>query len=314
MSSAGRGAIVGLNWAFTFVILEAAQAVFFGSLFQRVDSFLIGALVFGSSAAATLFYSWRKTPDELAIAWANRTLLLVLNASTTAVWIAYFFALQMIEPAVVFTLFSGLLPIGVLLAARLGVPEASPLRNRIEASGLLVALAGMAFLAVTTLLGSSGFVRGGNNVAGAGLALTVLAAESLVVMMIVSQRLDRRGVGAVAQYGLRFPLYVLVASVAVSFGLDQKDPLAVSALVGIVLVGLVLIAFPVFAMQKAITLMSTLSLAFVTALGPAIVFLLQLLDGRVAYATATLGGLILYSLGAVLAAWGASMGTRRQAA
>jgi hypothetical protein len=46
-----NNATLGLIWAFSFVILEAVQAVFFGSVFQDYDSFLIGGQSLGSRLA-----------------------------------------------------------------------------------------------------------------------------------------------------------------------------------------------------------------------------------------------------------------------
>jgi len=297
---------VGLIWAFSFVILEAAQAVFFGGVFQDYDSFLVGAAVFGPTAAATLVWTYLRTPDQLRIAGANRVALVGLNVSTALVWVAYFFALQMIEPAVVFTIFSGLIPVTILVGSIFGVPEASPLRNRVEGAGLLIVVVGVCYLAAITLLGQSGFVRGGGTVALTGLLLTCVSAISLSAMMIYSQRLDRLGVAPVAQYGLRFPLYVAVALSAAWLGLDGKGPVDLPDLLIVVLIGFVIMAFPVFAMQKAISLMSTLSLAAITALGPLFVFLFQIVEGRVNYAPATMTGLMIYFAGAILAAYGSA--------
>ena len=303
-----NSATLGLIWAFSFVILEAAQAVFFGGVFQAYDAFLIGAAVFGFSAVGTLAWTHFWSADQLLIAWNNGRALLGLNLSTAFVWIAYFFALQMIEPAVVFTIFSGLIPVAILLFSALGVQEASSLRNRIEGAGLVIIVIAVIYLAAITLLGQSGFVRGGWTVALGGLLLTGVSAISLAAMMIYSQRLDRLGVAPVAQYGLRFPLYVVVALVAAGFGLDMKGPVNLQGLLIVVLIGFVIMAFPVFAMQKAISLMSTLTLAAITALGPLFVFLFQIVESRVDYAPATMNGLAIYFTGALLAAFG---GTRR---
>lgn len=298
----------GLIWAFSFVILEAAQAVFFGGVFQNYDSFLIGAAIFGLTAAATLIWARVRTPDQLETAWTNPASLFGLNLSTAVVWVAYFFALQMIEPAVVFTIFSGLILVAILTAAAFGVREASHLRNRIEGAGLLIVVIGIAYLSAITLLDQSGFVRGGLTVAVAGLLLTYLSAVSLAAMMIYSQRLDRLGVAPIAQYGLRFPLYVVVALVAAWLGLDGKGSVDPGGLLFVVVIGFAIIAFPVFAMQKAISLMSTLTLATITALGPLFVVLFQIIEGRVDYAPATMAGLLIYFAGAFLAAYG---GARR---
>ena len=125
--------------------------------------------------------------------------------------------------------------------------------------------------------------------------------------MVYSQRLDRLGVAPVAQYGLRFPLYVAVALCAVGLGIDAKGPVDLRSLIAVICVGFVVIAFPVFAMQKAISMLSTGTLAAITALGPLAVFVLQLVEGRIDYAPATMAGLVIYSSGALLAAFG---GTR----
>jgi drug/metabolite transporter (DMT)-like permease len=298
----------GLIWAFSFVILEAAQAVFFGGVFQDYDAFLIGAAVFGVSATGTLVWSGLRASDQLWIAWSNKACLIGLNLSTALVWVAYFYALQMIEPAVVFTIFSGLIPVTILIAAACDIPEAPALKNRPEGLGIMIVIIGMCYLGAITLLGQSGFVRGGRTDAVIGLLLSCISGSSLAVMMLYSQRLDRLGVRPVAQVGLRFPVYILVATGAVWTGLDAKGAIDPTAFAVVVLIGLVIMAFPVFAMQKAISLMSTLTLAAITALGPMFVFAFQILEGRVAYAPATMTGLAIYIGGAVLAAYG---GTRQ---
>ncbi|MEM7170955.1 MAG: DMT family transporter [Pseudomonadota bacterium] len=295
---------LGLIWAFSFVTLEAAQAVFFGGAFQHYDSFLIGAAVFGFTALGTLLWTGLRSANELRIAWGNGSALFGLNLSTAFVWIAYFFALQMVEPAVVFTIFSGLIPVAILTASVFGVPEASPLRNRTEGVGLLIVVIGVGYLATITMLGQSGFVRGDWTVALSGLVLTCVSAINLAAMMIYSQRLDRLGVAPVAQYGLRFPFYVVVALAAAWLGLDEKGPVDPGGLTTVVLIGFAIMAVPVFAMQKAISLMSTLTLAAITALGPLFVFLFQIVEGRVDYAPETMTGLMIYFGGAILAAYG----------
>jgi drug/metabolite transporter (DMT)-like permease len=137
-----------------------------------------------------------------------------------------------------------------------------------------------------------------------GLLVTCVSAVSLTAMMIYSQRLDGLGIEPAAQYGLRFPLYAILALPAAWLGLDGKGPVDPSGLLVVIVIGLAIMAFPVFAMQKAISLMSTLSLAAITALGPLFVFLFQIVEGRVAYAPATMTGLMIYFAGAVLAANG----------
>ena len=74
----------------------------------------------------------------------------------------------------------------------------------------------------------------------------------------------------------------------------------------IVLMGLAVIAFPLYLVQKAVPLVPATTIAALTALGPAMVFLMQSFEGRVDYAPATLAGLVLYMVGALLTVYGAS--------
>lgn len=304
----------GLIWALTFVVLEAAQAVFFGGVFQDHSTFVIGAAVFGVSTVGTLSWMIWRDPAQLSIAWQDRGNLIGLNLSTVGVWIAYFLALQMIEPAVVFTVFSGLVPVALVVGAAFSLSEEHVLQTRAEGLGMALVILSIVILTVVTLLGLSGFVRGGWGVALLGLTLSVASSVSFAAMMIFSERLDRHGVGPVAQFGLRFPLYVAVSLVGVCLGFDAKGPVDFNTLLPVILIGLAIIAFPLFAMQKAISLMRTMSLAIVTALGPLFVFFFQILEDRVTHAPATMAGLIIYFLGALLFAYGGTRNLKKGAA
>ena len=72
-----------------------------------------------------------------------------------------------------------------------------------------------------------------------------------------------------------------------------------------VLIGLLLTVPPLYTLQKAIAMISTLTVSALTALGPFAIFALQMIEGRVAYSTATLAGLAIYFAGSLLSAAGA---------
>jgi drug/metabolite transporter (DMT)-like permease len=108
----------------------------------------------------------------------------------------------------------------------------------------------------------------------------------------------------VAQFGLRFPLFLAVALAAFLVGIDDKGAVPTHDMLIAVAAGLVLLAFPVFAVQKAVSLSSTLTIGSAAAVTPLVVFLLQMVEGRVDYSRATLAGLAIYFAGAMLAAMG----------
>lgn len=296
----------GLICCLTFVTLEAFQAVYLGSVFQRADSFVVGSLVFGISVVGCTLATAIMRPYELLAAFRAWRIVVALNGLAAVAWITYFFAIQLIEPAVVFTIFSGMVPLGTVMAGRIGLPEAWSAKSRFANSGHWLIGLSMVLLAAITAFGLSGFVRGGWSIGLLGAALSALSGGVTALVILLSVRLNRHGVGPLAQFGLRFVLYTVLAAAAFLYGLDDKGrPLPPADLAWIVMVGLLVIAFPLYLVQKAVPLLHPSSIAAITALGPAIVFLMQLSEGRVDYSAATLVGLTVYMAGALLAVLGA---------
>lgn len=304
---------VGVLWCLVFIVLEAVQSVYFGGVLQRMDSFLIGFLVFGITTTVALLLTGLRAPVEILRALRRPWALLGVNLTAAGAWILYLLAVQTIEPAVVYTIFSGTIPLTTIVAARLGVPEANDIRSGLEGLGNVVLLVGLAVLAVATLTGWSGFVRGGLAEALLGLGLTVGSGVIVTWMLFFCRRLDRVGVGPLAQFGLRFVLYVALAGFGALLGLDHKEAVPTVDTLYVVAVGLAIMALPLYAVQKAIALVSPLTIGAVGALGPLVIFLLQLVEGRVDYAPVTLCGLLIYFTGALIAAYGGALGAARPA-
>lgn len=293
----------GLLWCAAFVVLDAAQAVLFGSLLQRMDSLLLGVAVFGASAAGCLAAVLWRAPGQIRAALADAPALWSLNLGSAAGWLAYLGAIQLIEPAVAFTIFSGVIPLAILIAA--WVPRAQPVpRHRWESAGLGLLAVGLGVLAVSTLAGWTGFVRGGVAVAAAGLLLAATAGLAMTGMVLASYRLSRRGVGPAATFALRFPLYLALAAAGYLAGIDDKGPVPPADLVAAFALGLAVLAFPIYAVQKAVSLTSAPTLGAATALIPVAVLVFQIVEGRVADAPATQIGVAIYVAGALLAAVG----------
>lgn len=309
-----RRELQGVFWCLVFLVLDALQAVFFGSFLQRMDAFFTGALVFGLPSAGILIWLWLGDRQQLRLAIANFGALVGLNITAAGAWLTYLIALQLVEPAVAFTLFSGIIPIAALVARRFGFPEAVPVRNRLEAFGYVILLVGMGVLIAATLTGYSGFVRGGAFIAFSGLLLALVSGVLITGMLLYGGRLDSGGVRPLAQFGLRFPLYVVLALGGWWLGLDAKNPVTSHDVLIILTVGMLLLAFPIYAVQKAVSLTSTLTIAAFAAAGPLLVFVLQLAEGRVDYAPATAIGLAIYFTGALVAAFGSVKGSAHRSA
>jgi drug/metabolite transporter (DMT)-like permease len=297
--------VQGILFITSCVILEAVQAVFLGAVFQDIDSFLIGGLVFGTVFVVTMGSTALFRPVQLRAARLALQTVVMLNLAVALTWSSYFFAVQMIEPAVVFTIFSGMIPLVTRLAGRFGFLEAGTVMTGIAKIGNAMIALSILALCITTLTGHSGFVRGDWTVGLAGICLALCSGGMAAFIILYSVRLNGQGVGPFAQFGLRFFLYVILASFFVYFGFDAKEVvLSVKEIFIIYVIGLGVIGLPLYLFQKSIPLTSATTIAAVTALGPAIVFALQLMDARLSYAPATLAGLILYIAGSFIAAYG----------
>lgn len=296
---------LGLIYCLSFVSLEAFQAVYLGSLFQGMSSFMVGGYVFGISVLGTVVITALFRPKELVASFKSIRLVVALNLFAAVTWCTYFIAIQLIEPAVVFTIFSGMVPLGTIVALAIGVEEARETYNRFVRVGYALILVSIIALFLTTSFGLSGFVRGSFSTAVLGVSLSALSGGCTAFVILYSVRLNARGVGPLAQFGLRFILYTLLAFTAFALGIDDKgDNTGTLDLIVVVIVGLVVIAFPLYLVQKAVPLLPASTIAAMTSLGPIMVFLMQLIEGRVDYAPATLAGLFIYMIGAVFAVWG----------
>lgn len=304
--------LLGVVFYLSFVTLESFQAVYLGSVFQDVDSFQVGAWVFGISTVGCTLATAILRPQDLLAALQAWRIVSALNIFAAVAWILYFTAIQLIEPAVVFTIFSGTVPLVVVIAGWFGVPEARALPTRLADTGHAAILVSILVLAASTVFGLSGFVRGGWIAALTGVSLSAVSGTCMAFVTLYAIRLDARGVGPLAQFGLRFVLYTALAVIAFLTGLDDKgDRTSPLELAGIVTVGLLVIAFPLYLFQRAVPLVSAHTIAAMTALGPAMVFVMQSFDGRVTYSTATLFGLSIYMTGAVIGSYASSRPTAR---
>lgn len=308
-----RGPLLGVMLILAFVLLEALQYVFFGAVFQRLSSFLLGFLVFSAASAGLVGWAAATRREQLTIALGRPGLLVAVNLAAMFAWAAYLMSVQLIEPAIAYTIGVGIMPITAYVAHRFGVREGDPMRNRTEALGNALIFLAIAYLAVVTIFGQSGFVRGGPAIAAAGIALALTDGILFTWMLIFSSRLDRAGVGPAALLGLRQILYIAAAGSLAALGVDAKSALPWTEVALYAGVGLLLTVPPLYALQKAISLISTLTISALTALGPFIIFGLQVIEGRVTYSDATLFGLVFYFAGALLAASGALRASTRTA-
>jgi hypothetical protein len=296
--------VKGAAYCAGFISLEAIQAVYFGSVLQRMDSFLVGAVVFSISSGFCLGWVAITQPRQFKVLKREAVIMLKAGLVTAVAWVTYFIAVELLEPAVVFTVFSGLMPITVVLAARLGVREASPAAGRLSILGYALIAIDLAYLCAGALWGTTGFGRGGFFGALVGVSATLATGVSTTWITFYCRRLENKGVEANSQFAFRYLPYVAFCVFGWLLRLDTKGPVAIGDAAQILAIGVLLIALPAYLVQRAIHLVSPLFVAVAGAVGPFIVFALQGVEGRVSYSNWTLTGLIGYSLASLILAAG----------
>ena len=290
----GMPLLAGLAWSAVFILLESTQSVFFGTVLQKMDSFLLGFWVFGITILVLSLGIRVFDPDQFGLCGRNLKGLFACNCSTAAGWVLYLFAIQLIEPAVAFTVSSAVMPVSAIVFTRLGIGEPANLKRTREKIGFC--------LAGATLLGFSGFVRGSTHASALlGLVCLILSGSAFALMLIHCRKLDFSGLGPATVFAFRFPVYILLAAAGWFLQLDYKGPVVAGEVATAILIGFAIMAFSLYAMQKAVSGVGVLLLSNITALGPLVVFCLQMIEGWVAFSGFTLAGLLVYILGALLA-------------
>lgn len=215
---------LGLLLCLSFVSLEAFQSVYLGAVFQTVDSFLVGAWVFGISVCVSVAVALYARPLEILASIRSWPIVLALNLLAATTWCTYFLAVQLIEPAVVFTIFSGMVPLGTVLGAWFGIKEADCPRSATAMAGHLIILGSVCYLGAITALGLSGFTRGTFLVGFIGATLSAISGLCTAFVVLYSVRLNSRGCGAVNAVRLALRIVHTDCNRCVLNGLGRKDP------------------------------------------------------------------------------------------
>ena len=117
--------------------------------------------------------------------------IVAINVTSAIAWIAFFYALQSLEPSLVQVIWAGSGPLAIRMLERAGVSLVAPIqlgaleRRCLAAVGLVVVLAG-----VVALLGLSATDPGSATV---GVALALLSGAAISINILLCKRLHDRG-------------------------------------------------------------------------------------------------------------------------
>lgn len=293
----------GFLLSLAFVALASVRDVYVGGLVQRVSPLVVAVTAFSLCTLVFLAVALGRDRAGLATLARHWRRLGCVNATTALAWLSFFFALRTAEPALVNILFFGVGPLSVAWIDRrvTGTAPAAlgPLELRLQ-RGLLLALG---FAAAVVLAGFSGLGPQPLGQAATGVALALGGGMSISVSTLLCRTLNDAGVGPTTLLSLRFPGAVVLAGALVPLaGDDVLGGLTPRLLAGVALASLALIVLPNYVNQIGVALASPVTVRTVLALGPVLVFALQVVEGRVPSSPATLTACVLYAVVAVAAA------------
>ena len=293
----------GFLLSVVFVCLAAGRDVYFGALFQRVHPLAVALIAFTLCTLVFLPIALVRDCAGLARLRRHAGTLVAINATTALAWTSFFEALRIGEPALVQVIFFGVGPLSVAWIDRFVPGVAMPVRSAAERRLHCGLLAALLFAAAVMLGGWSGVGAQPLGRAVAGLALTVGGGLCISMSTLLSRVVNDAGVGPATLIALRFPGAVLLAGALAALSpADVAAGVTPGVLAIVALASLLLVVLPNYVNQIGIALASPLTVRAVLALGPVLVFLLQLVEGRLPSSVATLAACVLYAVFAVAAA------------
>jgi drug/metabolite transporter (DMT)-like permease len=288
---------LGPGLVLLFAVSQAFRDVYFAHVFQGIGFFTVILIAFTISALVFCIVTLVRDPAGFNGLRRQLPDLMWMNIATALAWTCYFFSLKHLQPSIVNTLHSGVGPLTVIALAALGIHIAKPSRVK-PAEYLCYAglAASLAFLWWVVLAGHSGLAAENIRLSLAALALLIVSGASITISLLLSKRMNERGIGADAISAGR---YILIIAIALVVELTTHGTSAIASLEQLqvlIVATTILIVLPLYSLQLGIARTAPLTAHVIRSLGPVLVFALELVDGRIGYSPLTLAGIALYSV------------------
>lgn len=291
--------VLGFSVAVGFVGVAAARDVYLGGLFQRVSPPLVVMVAFSACTVMLLPIALVWYRDSLAILWRHSRLLLWINFTSALAWLAFAGAIRFVEPCLAQIIYSGIGPLSVIWIDRHLSRSTSvvPL-TRAERPFHLCLLASLPFAAAVALAGRSGAGEQPLGTTALGLILATTGGVAISIATTQCRTVNDAGVATPALLALRFPATV-VAAVALTLLSPARLAGVLSWADAALVIATLLIVLASYVNQVAISLASPLTVRAVLASGPVVIFLFQIIEGRLSPSPYSLAAAIFYAVCAI---------------
>jgi drug/metabolite transporter (DMT)-like permease len=291
----------GFLAAVVFVCLSVWRDVYLGAALQRITPLVMAAAAF--TLCTLVFLPTGLHSRQSMTVFRNRLGdLLWVNVTSAGAWIAFLYALKLVEPAIVQILYSGIGPLSVIWAERYRSRDKRAveltLAERISYAALLTALV---FAAVVVLSGLSGSGHQPINECVIGVLLAIAGGGFISVSTMLCRKLNDAGATPSAVLAFRYPGAAIIAAIVTAYS-PASLPNGLGWIDGTLLVAAALIVVSSYVNQVAISLATPLTVRVVLAAAPAFIFALQMVEGRLITSPYSLLAAAVYGCAAVSAA------------
>jgi len=299
--SRGNREAAGFIVSVAFVALATVRDVYLGGLLQRVSPLLVAMVAFSLCTLVLLPTAFVHSRDSFAVLRRRPADLLWVNATSAAAWLAFLFALKLVEPALVQILYSGIGPLSLLWIDRRfpGAGRSVPV-TRLERPIYVMLLGSLVLAASVALSGLSGAGALPVGLTALGVILAAGGGIAISVSTMLCRQLNDAGVVPGAMLAVRYPATALAAAVLASWS-PSGLPAALSRADAFMALASLLIIVPSYANQWAISLASPLTVRVVLASAPVLIFVVQLIEGRLLASPYSLAAATLYAVAAIAA-------------
>lgn len=271
-----------------FAALTAAMDVYGSNRLQVVSPESLTAVSFTLTAVFFLVLELARNGTAfLTMLRESRHDVIAINITTAVTWLATFYALRNLEPAVVNVVGLALGPVFILLTGAILRRGAS-----VIAAEVVVALGICVFLSVLvwgSFTGETAVGDIGESTAAWGLVFSVVCAIGSAANITYMKRLSDRGRSPQEVLAVRFFLMIAIgwAMTATSSLEEVTAALVPGAVVAVIGIGL-----PIYVLQIGIRHTEPITTALIVSLSPIFAYFMQFLDGRLQPSSLTIVGIV----------------------
>jgi drug/metabolite transporter (DMT)-like permease len=289
--------LLGVLCVTAYNILAAASEVYIGNFVQKIEPFYLVFLCFIITALFFNILQLRDYKSYFKKIQTNIKYVIFVNLSTTLTWLSFFISLKYIEPAIVATIDTSIVPIITLCFAHILRRNSRILPIEIFSSiGIFITLIILVWASLTgrSAVGTNSIER-----TVIGIIAALICGAGIMLNSIFSKRLNDSGWLASSVMAVRFFLLIL-CSFGLSAYMNQIVFMSLTDGISILLIVFAGTIIPLYLLQLGIEYSEPIVLSLLLSMGSFFTLLLQAFDSRLVWSPFTTIGVFAVSIFAVV--------------